>query len=112
MFSPHTVSVYRPTYAIEKAGNPLAQLPATALKTLNGFMQPVSAKEQVTFLQNNQEVTNTFYTFSDPDLQVDDVLKFNGKFYWVTGIRNACELDEAWMVDCAYWSGVQKIPLF
>lgn len=109
MFSPHTVSVYRPTYAIERAGNPLADLPDVALKSLNGFLQPVSAKEQVTFLQQNQEVSHTFYTFDDPDLQVDDVLLFKSKYYWVTGIRNACELDEAWMVDCVKWEGVQKI---
>lgn len=109
MYSPHVVSVYRPAYAIERAGNPLAQLPATALTTLTGFMQPVSSKDQVTYLQQNIEVSNTFYTFSDPDLLVDDVLKFNGKYYWVIGIRNACELDEAYMVDCVMWKGLQKI---
>lgn len=109
MFSPHTVSVYRPEYTIERAGNPLADLPATALKTLNGFFQPTSAKEQVTFLQQNIEVTNTFYTFDDPDLQVDDVVKFNGKYYWVTGVVNACELNECWSVYLNKWQGVQKI---
>lgn len=109
MFAPHSISVYRPSYRIEMVGNPLANLPDTALKTFKGFMQPASSTTKQVYLQDNINVTHTCYTFSNPALQVDDILKFNDRYFWITGVRNACELDEAWSIDCEEYYGTRKV---
>lgn len=109
LYSPHTAEVFRPSYKLERIGNPLAQLPTVALKSFKGFLQPASAKDQQVYLQDNVIVSHTYYTFADPELQLDDILKIKGRYFWINGIRNACELDQAWMVDLTEYYGVAKV---
>lgn len=99
--SRHSVDIRRQTSSIGAAGGAAYYYPLTH-EAVRCWVQPVSARDQVTYMQAGYAITHNVYFSADPDVQSGDYLIFEGtRVLQAMGPpTSAAEMKRLWKVVC------------
>lgn len=74
------------------------------ITSITGRMTDMKASRREAYAQKDIELTHTFYSTTNPQVDERDRFELNGKLYWVHGQRNPDQLGIYYEVDCADFS--------
>lgn len=72
--------------------------------SITGRMTDMKADRRNAYAERDIQLTHTFYSLTDPQVNEKDRLELNGKYYWVHGQKNPDQLNVYYQVDCADFS--------
>src|SRR5579871_5286481 len=97
----HAVSIYSPVTAQDATAATIMTGNFTTIEdAARGFVQPASSKDIQFYQQRGLETSHTVYLDKDYSLDRNDRIVYNGRELWVVGVRNLCEFDRVWAIDC------------
>jgi len=96
-FATHFVNVYELVSTLDSMGSTVKTIGAE-VAALDCRAMEVSEWDRLRYEQNNMVGILKFYFGDDPGVTIDNVILFNGNYYWVRGIKNEASMDKVWTV--------------
>lgn len=94
--TPHNITVKRPTFTSDSSGGKVPTY--NTIANYKAFVQNSSPDMVEDYRKREIRITHSIYCNTQPDLQVEDLIEWNGKNLFVRVAHDLCNLGKVYRI--------------